>query len=102
MTNRLPTDIAQKLLDHLIQDDGFRDLFESNPRSALSKLGYETPAADRGWKGRDPVLSLYHLQGGLASKEKLAASRDAFQAQSSLVAGSVPLPFQPFDACNDD
>ena len=116
MSSQLPAAIAEKLLDELSTDDAFRDLFEKNPRAALKQIGYETPAADRGWKGRDPVLPFYHLQGGLADKKKLAAGREAMLAAfqttdaakpaaltASRTGGApAPLPFGPFVLCCDE
>jgi putative modified peptide len=114
MSNHLPADIAEKLLDHLSTDDDFRDLFEKNARAALKKIGYETPEADRDWKGRDPVLSVQHLKGGLASKEKIAADRSSLLAAYKNVGAAAParsvssgaspaaLPFGPFVMCCDD
>jgi len=114
MSTHLPADVADKMLDNLINDDAFRDLFEKDARAALHQIGYDTPKGDLGIPGRDPVLPLMELKGGLAPKEKLAANRGPmmarFKAQdatkSSLVAGArtggAPLPFGQFDVCCDD
>ena len=101
MANQLPHPVAEQLLDKLSTDDDFRSLFSQNPRAALRQIGYETPAADRDWAGRDPVLPLYQLKGGLASKEQLRDSKDrllkAHRAfDEATVKGGV---FGPFDIC---
>lgn len=113
MSARLPANVAEKMLDGLIKDDAFRELFEKNPRAALHKIGYDTPEADRDWKDRDPVLPLFRLKGGLASKEKLAAGRNAMLAKfrahdpvgmslTSSARAPALLPFGDFDVCCDD
>ena len=78
--NRIPKDIAARLVELLSTDDGFRERFAADPRAALRELGFETPEADRGKRGRDPILGLENPQGGLASKEKIAADSDMLLA----------------------
>jgi putative modified peptide len=80
MANRLTKAVARALLDKLATDDAFRARFERDPRSALHEVGHDTPAGDRGVRGRDPVLNFDELQGGLASKETIAASTDSLMA----------------------
>lgn len=80
MSSRFSLDVARALLDKLANDDGFRADFVADPRAALRSLGHETPAADHGVPGRDPVLHVQKLQGGLASKEKIAADTPALLA----------------------
>jgi putative modified peptide len=78
--NRISKDIAARLVELLSTDDGFRERFTADPREALRELGFETPEADRGKRGRDPILGLENPQGGLASKEKIAANSDMLLA----------------------
>ena len=40
----MPSEVAARLLSRLATDDTFRDLFKTNPRQALSEVGYELPA----------------------------------------------------------
>jgi putative modified peptide len=80
MANRLTKAVARALLDKLATDDAFRARFERNPRAALHEVGHDTPAGDHGVRGRDPVLNFEELQGGLASKETIAASTETLMA----------------------
>ena len=80
MANRLTKAVARALLDKLATDDAFRARFERDPRATLRELGHDTPAADRGVRGRDPVVNFEELQGGLASKETIAAESDQIMA----------------------
>ena len=73
-SNKLPVDVAERLLDKLSTDDAFRDLFVADIRAAMREIGYETPAEILGVPGSDPIVCF----GGprlLASKESLAAAR---------------------------
>lgn len=79
MANNFSRDVADKLLDKLSTDDNFRDLFLKNPRAALHQVGHETPEADRGVAGLDPVLCA--SVDTLATKEQIKASRETLQAQ---------------------
>jgi putative modified peptide len=79
MTNKFSPDVADKLLDKLSTDDAFRDLFESNPRAALSQVGHETPAQHLEVRGSDPVMCA-NLNNGLASKEAIRAAREDLKA----------------------
>ena len=102
MTSIISVEVARELLKRLAHDDDFRASFEKNPRAALAKLGHETPAADRGVDGRDPVLSFAHLRGGLASKEKIAAATDAMLATYDTYArtgDASRVAFHQFDIC---
>ncbi len=63
--------IIDELLHRLSSDDTFRALFASDPRAALASLGYTPPA-------EDPLLCAQTTV--LASKEEIAAARDALRA----------------------
>ena len=102
MATRLPYEVAEKLLDKLSNDDAFRADFAKDPRAALEQLGYQTPEKDRGAEGKDPVLPLMQLKGGLASKEKISANRNRMlTALRSGTDDESMLPFNPFDMCAD-
>lgn len=102
MTNIISVEVARELLQKLGRDDAFRDAFQKDPRAALASLGYETPGPDRGVEGRDPVMRLARLRGGLASKEKIAAATDAMLATYETYArtgDASVLAFHQFDFC---
>lgn len=102
MTSIISVEVARALLKKLATDDDFRARFEKHARAELVGLGHETPAADRGVNGRDPVMPLERLRGGLASKEKIAAQTEAMLATYDTYArtGDVSvLIFHPFDIC---
>lgn len=67
----LPIEAATRLLGLLATDDGFRDLFVSEPREALLRLGLVDWQADAALAGRS-CLAVRTL----ASKEMIDASRD--------------------------
>ncbi|KFN49572.1 NHLP-related RiPP peptide [Arenimonas composti] len=73
----LSDSLVDKLLDKLATDDDFRAAFQNDPRQALASLGYG-PAADAGVQ-RGAWMCLAVSQ--LASKDAIAASRDALRAQ---------------------
>lgn len=75
-------EVADRLLDKLGNDDGFRALFLLNPRAALALVGHCTPEADRDIKGRDPVLCLYSMKK-LATKAEIFAARKSLHAALS-------------------
>ena len=99
MSTRFTADVARALLQKLSTDDTFRDTFQANPRSALKKLGHDTPADNRGVRGRDPVVELEKLSGGLASKEKIAAESERMLATFEAGAQVESLAFNRFDFC---
>jgi putative modified peptide len=101
--SKISPEVVTRLLDALAGDDDFRAEFERDPRAALRGLGHETPEHDLDVQGRDPVLPFLHLQGGLASKEKIAGGRDRLASayRSADVTGLKALPFGPFDLCAD-
>src|SRR5918993_4648714 len=79
--------VARELLQKLASDDEFRKLFEkkhgqdkNEARKALLSLGHKTPGPDHGNSKRDPVVALEDMQGGLASKEFIAANTDTWLA----------------------
>jgi putative modified peptide len=94
-------DVVDKLLNGLANDDQFRAAFEKDPRAALSGIGHNTPAADIGVEGKDPVLPFLHLKGGLASKEKIAAGKErmANAYRTSEKVGTSGTVFGPFEIC---
>lgn len=91
-------EVATTLLDKLSTDDDFRARFERNPRAALRELGHETPPADHGVQGRDPVMNFAELRGGLASKESIAASAPALLAAYD-PAAETNLLSEPYTHC---
>jgi putative modified peptide len=103
MTTKFTAEVAERLLDKLATDDAFRASFATDPRAALRLLGHETPLPDYGIAGRDPVLPLQVLNGGLASKEKIAAGRErmlaTFQADYRPTDSQARIIFSMFDFC---
>ena len=99
--SKFTPEVVGRLLNGLARDDAFRAAFERDPRAALSSIGHNTPEQDIGVEGKDPVLPFLQLRGGLASKEKIAASKEQMAAayNSSEQVGSGRLPFAPFDMC---
>lgn len=99
MSTRFTTEVARALLQKLSTDDAFRAAFQANPRAALKQLGHDTPAANRGVRGRDPVVELESLRGGLASKEKIAAESERMLATFESDGEVESLAFHRFDIC---
>lgn len=66
----LPPQVVDALLDRLASDDAFREHFARAPDQALRTLGFEFPAGLDCC--REPVKQL-------ASKETIAATRDALR-----------------------
>ena len=95
--------VVDKLLDGLANDDDFRAAFEKDPRAALSSIGHDTPAQHVGVEGKDPVLPLMTLKGGLASKDKIARSKDKWAAdyKASAEGDASVQAFFPFQMCAD-
>lgn len=101
MSKKFSSDVVDKLLHGLANDDEFRAAFERDPRAALSSIGHDTPDDDIGVEGKDPVLPFLKLKGGLASKDKIKAGMgrmgNAYRNASEVgVSGAI---FGPFDAC---
>ena len=98
---RFTPEVVDKLLDGLAGDDDFRELFGRDVRAAFRSIGHETPAQHVGVEGKDPVLPFLKLKGGLASKEKIKASKDSLATsyKNSAEVGSAGVPFGPFMAC---
>lgn len=71
MSYKLPADVADRLLDRLIEDDGFRDRFQANPQAALAEVGY-TVSGDEWGCMQSKVLP---------SKETLRATRETLLQQ---------------------
>jgi putative modified peptide len=104
MTNKFSPDVVDKMLHALANDDEFRTAFEQDPREALRQLGHDTPEHHVGVEGKDAVLPFLSLQGGLASKEKIASSRSQLSSdyRSASEVGVVGSPFGPFVICRGD
>lgn len=100
MANRLTKEVARALLDKLANDDDFREHFSRNPRAALRDLGHDTPPGERGVRGRDPVTNFEGLQGGLASKEEIAARTDTLMAAYDSPDSLAGLGSQPMEVCS--
>lgn len=96
--SRFSLEVARALLEKLATDDDFRARFERDPRASLGELGHQTPAADVGVHGRDPVMHLQTLRGGLASKEKIAADTESLLA-SYKSPDATAQAFFPFSMC---
>lgn len=77
MPFKLSEDTVDTLLDKLSSDDGFREQFQKDPRSALAAAGHK-PSADA-----SVVEGAWMCMGvsQLASKEAIKASRDALRTQ---------------------
>jgi putative modified peptide len=73
MSETLTPELADRLLDQLSQDDGFRDLFRKDPRAALAQVGLDTSGTDGAWQ----CLQVKDL----ASKEAIRAARDELRKQ---------------------
>lgn len=102
MTTIISREVATVLLKKLATEKGFREVFGHNVRAALSSIGHETPDAHRGVPGRDPVLPLENLRGGLASPEKIAAGTEAMLAtydEYERTGDASVLIFHQFDIC---
>ena len=102
MSTKFSPDVVARLLDGLANDDAFRALFESDPREALRSIGHETKPQHLGVEGKDPVLPFLKFQGGLASKETIAADSDRLAStylasEQDALSGKA---FGPFDLCS--
>jgi putative modified peptide len=67
-----------KLLDKLSTDDNFRALFQKSPREALASVGHKASL-----ESNDSASGVWACcqTNQLASKEAIAASRDALRTQ---------------------
>ena len=101
MTIKFSPAVVQKLLHGLAHDDDFRAAFERDPRAALSDIGHDTPQQHIGVEGKDPVLPFLSLKGGLASKQRIAASKDQMEADynADAVSGAKGPVFTQFTIC---
>jgi putative modified peptide len=101
MSTRFSMDVVRRLLQALGHDDAFRAAFVADPRAALRSIGHETPAADRDRPGRDPVLPMKQLRGGLASKQYFIDNADTMAAtyEASQDDANAMVAFGPFDMC---
>lgn len=79
-TAPLDAQIAEKLLDRLGSDDGFREQFQANPLAALQAIGYQGTSS-----------GLKAAQSGLAEPfsacavNQLAAKEDILAAKERLI-----------------
>ncbi len=78
---------AHKLLDKLSSDDDFRKQFESSPQTALAQLGWAPEATAEGTDLAAGSSACLAAPVTLASKESIAADRDA-------LVESLSMPFQ--------
>lgn len=81
----LDPQIADRLLDLLSTDDTYRSRFQLDPRTALTEIGYESPAPARMTAcGAMPVSMPETLidckVNELASKEAIALARNEIRA----------------------
>lgn len=84
----LSAEQADLLLDKLSNDDAFRTLFAQDPRRALASIGHAEAATTATARGAWMCMSVKQL----ASKEAIAASRDALRKQLvSAQAGQNPI-----------
>lgn len=66
--------VADRLLSRLGEDDGFRELFASDPEAALREVGHPAPAA--------ALIGASCMKvERLATKEEILACRDQLQQQ---------------------
>lgn len=82
-TAPLDPQIADRLLDLLSTDDGFRDLFAKDPQAALKKVGYQPgPATAEGEKiqAANAAFDTCCSVSSLASKEAILEARDAIRS----------------------
>lgn len=82
----LPAGVVDRLLDLLSSDDAFRDLFSSDPASALAQVGHHADATGLAQLGQRLAVQQ------LAPKETIAAARDEIRA--SLTSGLSMQPIQ--------
>ena len=103
MSTKFSSDVVDKLLHGLANDDDFRADFERDPRAALSSIGHDTPKEHVGVEGKDPVVPFLNLKGGLASKAKIKAGKDrmASDYRSANQVGVSGAIFGPFELCAD-
>lgn len=77
MAFNVSEDIVDALLDKLATDDGFRALFQKDPRAALAQVGDKASADSSVKEGAWNCMAV----GELASKEAIKATRDALRKQ---------------------
>ncbi len=68
----MPPDVAACLLSKLATDDAFRELFKSNPRQALSEVGYALPV--------QALVPTCVMVNELASKEEIQGAYEKLHA----------------------
>ncbi len=91
MSFTLSEDTVDALLDKLATDDGFRALFQKDPRAALAQVGDKASADRAVTEGAWSCLAV----GELASKETIKATRDSLRKQLvSAQAGQHPISLE--------
>lgn len=73
----LSEDTVDALLDKLATDDGYRALFQKDPRAALAQVGHKPSADPAVTEGAWACMAV----GELASKETIKATRDSLRKQ---------------------
>jgi putative modified peptide len=91
MSFNLSPETADALLEKLATDDGFRALFQKDPRAALAQVGDKASADSAIEEGAWSCMAV----GELASKETIQATRDALRKQLvSAQAGQHPIALE--------
>ena len=80
-TAPLSAELADRLLDRLSTDDGYRARFQADPRTALEEIGYQSPAPSRitacgSMPEAIPEALIDCKVETLAPKEAMAAARE--------------------------
>lgn len=82
MSDKLDADVADRLLERLINDDAFRTRFSESPADALREVGHDMDA-------NGEVASCLCVKS-LASPEVLRRSRDELHALMTAGLGQEP------------
>lgn len=81
----IPPEVAIALLKALGSDDAFRQMFMSDPRTALSEVGFHLPS--------EAAIPMCMMVDELASKEEISSAFDALYVH--LTGGSRAAMFLP-------
>lgn len=77
----LTADVADKLLDLLSTDDGFRSVFQSDPAAALAKIGHPSAEQHAGKASIAEGEAFYCMTADrLASKEEIMQAREQLKS----------------------